>query len=49
MTFFKRSKFAGFIGEKNKVPDGVWMMLAINARVELPLSMRNSLPQDTET
>jgi acetyl-CoA carboxylase carboxyl transferase subunit beta len=25
MTFFKRSKFAGFIGEKNKVPDGVWM------------------------
>ncbi len=25
MTFFKRSKFAGFIGEKNRVPDGVWM------------------------
>lgn len=25
MTFFKRSKFAGFIGEKNKVPDGVWL------------------------
>lgn len=25
MTFFKRAKFAGFIGEKNKVPDGVWM------------------------
>ena len=25
MTFFKRSKFAGFIGEKTKVPDGVWM------------------------
>src|SRR5262249_4762748 len=25
MTFFKRSKFAGFVGEKNRVPDGVWM------------------------
>lgn len=25
MSLFKRSKFAGFIGEKNKVPDGVWM------------------------
>ena len=25
MTFFKRSKFAGFGGDKNKVPDGVWM------------------------
>lgn len=24
MSLFKRSKFAGFIGEKNKVPDGVW-------------------------
>lgn len=24
MTFFKRSKFAGFGGEKTKVPDGVW-------------------------
>jgi len=25
MTFFKRSPFAGFIGDKTKVPDGVWM------------------------
>jgi acetyl-CoA carboxylase carboxyl transferase subunit beta len=25
MTFFKRSKFAGFGGDKNRVPDGVWM------------------------
>jgi acetyl-CoA carboxylase carboxyl transferase subunit beta len=24
MALFKRSKFAGFIGEKSKVPDGVW-------------------------
>lgn len=25
MPFFKRSKFAGFMGPKTKVPDGVWM------------------------
>ncbi len=25
MSFFKRSKFAGFMGGKNRVPDGVWM------------------------
>lgn len=25
MTLFKRSKFAGFMGQKNKVPDGLWM------------------------
>ena len=29
MPFFKRSKFAGFIGEKNTVPDGVWMKCAV--------------------
>jgi acetyl-CoA carboxylase carboxyl transferase subunit beta len=25
MTFFKRSKFGGFMGGKNRVPDGVWI------------------------
>lgn len=25
MTFFNRSKFAGFMGGKNRVPDGVWI------------------------